>query len=194
MVELGEVCEINPKKTELLALNSNLEVSFVPMADLSDNSMLFKVKETRALGEVIKQYTYFKNEDVLLAKVTPCFENGKSGIARHLRNGIGFGSSEFYVLRADTAQVLADWIYLHIANDTFINSGKLQMTGTGGLQRVRKDFVSEWLIPLPSLETQQAIVAEIEAEQRLVAASQELVRRFEAKIKAVIGRVWGEGE
>ena len=128
-----------------------------------------------------------------MAKVTPCFENEKSGIARDLKNGIGFGSSEFYVLRA-TNEVLPEWLYLHIASCSFINAGKLRMTGTGGLQRVPKDFISMWPISLPDFGTQKMIVAEIEHEQRLVDASKELIGLFEAKIKTTIGRVWGDSE
>lgn len=93
MVELGEVCEINPKKSELSDLADSLDVSFVPMVDLQENQMDFIPSQVRQLGEVIKGYTYFKNDDVLLAKVTPCFENGKAGVAKNLKNGIGFGSS-----------------------------------------------------------------------------------------------------
>ena len=69
------------------------------MADLNEKQITFEYKQVRSLSEV-KNYTYFADGDVLLAKVTPCFENGKAGIARHLKNGIGFGSSEFYVLRS----------------------------------------------------------------------------------------------
>jgi type I restriction enzyme M protein len=82
MVELGEVCDVNPKKSELKDVDENLEVSFVPMADLNENQIDFIPRQTKQLGEVIKGYTYFKDDDVLLAKVTPCFENGKAGIAK----------------------------------------------------------------------------------------------------------------
>ena len=189
---LNEVCDINPKKSQLSITDESTAVAFVPMADISEREMLFTPKEQRPIGEVFKQYTYFQNEDVLVAKVTPCFENGKSGIARQLTGGIGFGSSEFYVLRADAAKVLPEWLYFQVTNDRFRTLGAAQMTGTGGLQRVPRDFVAGWEIPLPDLPTQRAIVAEIEAEQALVAGNRELIRRMEAKVKAAIDRVWGE--
>lgn len=192
MVELKKISEINPKKSLLETYEESLNVSFVPMADLSENEMLFFPKETRKLGEVIKQYTYFQNDDVLLAKVTPCFENGKSGIARELENGIGFGSSEFYVIRPDLKIVLPEWIYLHCITNSFKQSGKAQMTGTGGLQRVPREFVTNWKIYLPDLNIQRAIVAQIGKEQQLVNANKELIRLFEAKIKTTINRVWGD--
>ena len=94
-VEIGSVCEFNPKKSEVRNCGKDLEVSFVPMADLNVHKMLFKIKQIKKKDEVYKGYTYFKENDVLLAKVTPCFENGKSGIARNLKNNIGFGSSEY---------------------------------------------------------------------------------------------------
>ncbi len=190
MVELGEVCEINPKKSELDSLSENLEVSFVPMADLNENQINFIPTQTKPLGEVIKGYTYFKNDDVLLAKVTPCFENGKAGIAKGLSNTIGFGSSEYYVLRPNK-KILSTWIYLNVITNSFREKGKLNMTGTGGLQRIPREFVSSTLIPLPPLETQHRIVAQIEKEQELVNANKQLIAIFEQKIKDRIARVWG---
>ena len=191
MVELGEVCEVNPKKSELKDLNESLEVSFVPMADLNENQIDFEPKQTKSLGEVIKGYTYFKNDDVILAKVTPCFENGKAGIAKELTNGIGFGSSEYYVIRPNK-KILSTWIYLNLITNSFREKGKLNMTGTGGLQRVPPDYVISTLIPLPDIQTQLQIVAQIEKEQELVNASKQLIEIFEQKIKDRIAKVWGE--
>ena len=194
MVPIAQAAEINPKKSLLAGKSDDLDVSFVPMADLSGREMLFTAKETRKLGEVIKQYTYFQENDVLLAKVTPCFENGKSGIARGLVNSLGFGSSEFFVIRIDAQRAMPEWIYFHVITMAFISAGAVQMTGTGGLQRVPREFVANWKIPLPDLETQRSIVAQIETEQRLVNANKDLIRIFEDRIKATINRVWGEAE
>ena len=108
----------------------------------------------------------------------------------HYTSGIGFGSSEFYVLRAHAAKVLPEWLYFQVTTDRFRSLGASRMTGTGGLQRVPRDFVAGWQIPLPDLPTQRAIVTEIEAEQALVNANRELIRRLEAKIKTTIDRVW----
>lgn len=190
-VELGEVCEVNPKKSQLKDLSGEMEVSFVPMADLNENEMDFEAKEVKKLSDVISGYTYFADNDVLLAKVTPCFENGKAGIASNLKNGIGFGSSEYYVLRA-SEKVLPIWIYLTISSDDFRKSGKLVMTGTGGLQRVPKEFVSTYKIPLPDLPTQARIVAAIERERALVAGCRELMEVMEEKVRRRVAGVWGE--
>ena len=190
MVELSEACIVNPRKSELTGLEGSTVVSFVPMSDIGEHEMFFESKETKRLDEVTTSYTYFKDGDVLLAKVTPCFENGKAGIARGLRNGIGFGSSEFYVLRPTDA-LLPEWVFMCAATPAFRAWATPQMTGTGGLQRVPRSVVENYKIPLPPLATQQAIVAEIEAEQALIAANRELIARFEKKIQATLARVWG---
>lgn len=191
IVELGEVCDINPKKSELSSLTDETLVSFVPMADINENQIDFVPQQTKPLGEVIKGYTYFKEDDVLLAKVTPCFENGKAGIAKGLVNGFGFGSSEYYVLRPNE-KILSTWIYLNIITDSFRKQGKLNMTGTGGLQRVPKDYVSSSLIPLPPVAAQSQIVVQINNELEMVNANRQLIRIFEQKIKDKIAKVWGE--
>lgn len=190
MVELGEVCEINPKKSELKELDGNTKVSFVPMADLNENEISFLPKEEKFLSEVINGYTYFANNDVLFAKVTPCFENGKAGIAKGLKNKIGFGSSEFFVLRANE-KVLPYWLYLNIKSSGFAIEGKSQMSGTSGLQRIPREFVANYQIPLPTIEEQQSIVQAIEEEMQLVNANKRLIEIFEQKIKDKISEVWG---
>ena len=108
LVRIADSCTVNPRKSQLAGLDQAMRVSFVPMADLNENCMKFQPKEEKRLSEVSASYTYFEDKDVLLAKVTPCFENGKAGIAHGLINGIGFGSSEFYVLRC-SQQVLPEW-------------------------------------------------------------------------------------
>lgn len=192
MVSVADVCMVNPKKSELRDLDENTEISFVPMADIGENSMSFEPKKTKKLREVTASYTYFKNDDTLIAKVTPCFENGKAGIAQHLKNNVGFGSSEFYVLRPDKNKIIPKWLFLTVATPAFRTWATPQMTGTGGLQRVPRLVLEEYTIPLPPVENQETIVAEIEAEQALVNSNCELIERFEKKIHATIARVWGE--
>lgn len=89
------VAALNPKKSEVSGLNPSLEVTFVPIAAVDDASGTIARSEVRRLGEVKKGYTYFKEGDVSFAKITPCMENGKCAIGRGLRNGVGFGSTEF---------------------------------------------------------------------------------------------------
>lgn len=191
MVKLGDVCELNPKKSEVRDFPDTTEVSFVPMADVNEHEMLFIPKEVKSLSEVYTGYTYFKENDVLLAKVTPCFENGKAGIARNLKNGIGFGSSEFYVLRALHNKVLPEIIYYTINSSNFLSKGKDNMTGTGGLQRLTKDFVLNYPIYLPDLDSQLTIVEKINEEMIIIEQNKRLIKLFEQKIKEKISEVWG---
>ncbi len=190
MVKLGEVCEINPKKSEVNSFDGKTEVSFLPMEDIGTEQNIIPIKEKK-LEEVYKGYTYFKENDVLIAKVTPCFENGKSGIAKKLKNGIGFGSSELHVIRA-SATILPEYIYPFISSSYFRSQGKKQMTGTGGLQRLPATFIQNYNIPLPPLFVQHWIVERIEAERKVIDGCRELIKTYEEKIKRVIDRVWGE--
>ena len=190
MVKVRDVCVVNPKKSELAEMDGTTSVSFVPMSDMGENTMYFKPKESKPLKDVGASYTYFRDNDVLIARVTPCFENGKAGIAKGLRNGIGFGSSEFYVLRP-TKEVLPNWVFLCVATRAFRKLATPQMTGTGGLQRVPKTVLESYPIPLPTLNIQQQIVAEIEDERAIIDANRDLIGRFEKKIRDAVARVWG---
>ena len=188
--QIKEVAVVNPPQSEISNISSDLEVSFVPMSDLSSNKMTFTAITTKPIGELkTGSYTYFKDYDVLVAKVTPCFENGKAGIAKNLTNGIGFGSSEYYVLRC-SEKVLPEWIYVSIINPMFRSLAISNMTGTGGLQRVPKQFVKEYRIPIPDLDIQQAIISELHNVQKLVEANRELISLYELKINDRINRVW----
>jgi type I restriction enzyme M protein len=177
LVKLGDICTINPLKSQLANLKPDTRVSFVPMADLNEHRIAFQPTGEKQLAEVSASYTYFEDNDVLLAKVTPCFENGKAGIARGLLNGIGFGSSEFYVLRS-AAQVLPEWIYFCVMHPLFRNAAIAQMTGTGGLQRVPRDYVENFQIPLPPLVLQKEIVAEIEGYQKVINGARSVVDNY----------------
>jgi type I restriction enzyme M protein len=188
MVELGRICEINPKKSEIQYI-PEMPVSFIPMATLNEHNESFSPYETRELQNVYAGYTYFKENDVLLAKVTPCFENGKAGIARDLVNKIGFGSSEFFVLRSQ-GKAYPYWIYLQLMDPVFKQRGKESMTGTGGLQRVPKDFISNYKVPLPTLQGQEEIIRRIEGERKIISGNKELIVMYELKIENEISKLW----
>ena len=181
LVAIGEVCLINPRKRELTGLDPGTRVSFVPMADLNEHRITFQPLQKKVLSDVSASYTYFKDNDVLLARVTPCFENGKAGIARGLLNGIGFGSSEFHVLRSGES-VLPEWIYFCVMHSQFREHGIARMTGTGGLQRVPRDFVERFQIPLPPLKVQKEIVAEIEGYQKVIDGARAVVENYRPRI------------
>ncbi len=155
---LATVCQIKPPKAEARSLISASDlVSFVPMETLGIDQKTFEPTQTRPLSTVAGSYTYFADGDVLLAKITPCFENGKLGIAANLVNGIGFGSSEFIVFRPDES-LNKDWLYYFLARESFRNEGAERMTGAVGHKRVAKDFIESCPIPIPPLFEQQRIV------------------------------------
>ncbi len=159
---LAEVCEINPGKKELQDKSKEMEVSFLPMASVSEDGKII-TQEKRKLKEVIKGYTNFRNGDVLLAKITPCFENGKRAIAKDLTNGIGFGSTEFHVLRP-SREVTSDWVFHAISRSDFCNIAKSQMTGTAGQKRVPTKVLEQFRIPIPPIKEQEKISENIQTQ------------------------------
>jgi len=159
VVSLSDCCEIKPPKSEAKKLLKPDElVSFVPMALLGINRKGLALDKDKKLADVSGSYTYFADNDVLLAKITPCFENGKLGIAQGLTNGIGFGSSEFIVFRPNQ-YLETDYLYYFLNQPSFRDHGKAFMTGAVGHKRVPKDFIQNTQIPLPPIPEQQRIVA-----------------------------------
>jgi type I restriction enzyme S subunit len=162
--KLGFLFQTKPPKREAHEkLNNDDLVSFVPMEDMKIGTKEFICDKERKLMEVNGSYTYFANEDVLLAKITPCFENGKLGIARNLKNGIGFGSSEYIVFRSN-GEVIPDYLYYFLVRNVFRMEGAKRMSGAVGHKRVSKEFIEESILPFPkSIKEQKAIVARLDA-------------------------------
>lgn len=156
---LGELCAIRPPKSETRErLSSDELVSFVPMEYLGINSKYFSAPLKKQLKEVINNYTYFADGDVLLAKITPCFENGKLGIASNLSNGAGFGSSEYIVFRPKS-ELNNEFLYYFLLREEFRIQGAKQMKGAVGHKRIPPDFIENYLIKFPKdLAEQQRIV------------------------------------
>ena len=126
MVSLAEVVEFNPKPTRE-RLQNDTEVSFVPMSAVEAGTGCMDTSTVRSYAAVKKGYTFFADGDVLFAKITPCMENGKSAVAAKLRNGIGFGSTEFHVLRPGN-RIEARFLYHFIAAKRFRNEAAHHMT------------------------------------------------------------------
>lgn len=160
-VTIGEVVTISPKKET--AIDDNTDVSFSSMHLMSSSISEHLTYEIKKWADVKKGFTVFRNNDVLLAKITPCFENGKSAVAQDLINGIGTGSTEFMVLRCSN-QLLPKFLYFLVNTPDFRQAGIHNMTGSVGHKRVPKDFVSSWTFSLPSLTEQTQIVAILESK------------------------------
>ena len=155
---LDEVCQIKPPKSEARArLAADGLVSFLPMEDMGICEKFVRATQAKPLSAVVGSYTYFAAGDVLLAKITPCFENGKLGIAGGLTNGIGFGSSEYIVFRPDKT-LSKEWLYYYLSRETFRVEGAARMSGAVGHKRVSKEFIESYPIPAPPLSEQQRIV------------------------------------
>ncbi|MDZ7753420.1 MAG: restriction endonuclease subunit S [Gammaproteobacteria bacterium] len=156
---LRDCCQIKPPKKQVRDLLSPGDmVSFVPMSDLGIREKGLNATEDRPFRSVSGSYTYFADGDVLLAKITPCFENGKLGIAQGLTNGVGFGSSEFIVFRPDRS-LDAAYLFYFLSQDNFRDAGASVMSGAVGHKRVPKEFIEGCPIPLPPLPEQKRIVA-----------------------------------
>jgi type I restriction enzyme S subunit len=157
--QLSQVCVIRPPKSEARKrLDSNAPVTFAPMEDLGIDRKYLEASQVKPLSLVSGSYTYFADGDVLLAKITPCFENGKLGIAANLSNGVGFGSSEFFVLRP-TEILDSEFLYYYLSRDDFRSEGAALMGGAVGHQRVPKEFVEGYPVPVPLIAEQRRIVS-----------------------------------
>ncbi|WP_022855936.1 restriction endonuclease subunit S [Thermodesulfobacterium thermophilum] len=159
-VRLGEVCIINPRRPRIFR-EPNRPISFIPMSAIDEETGTITAPEVRPFKELSKGYTYFEENDILFAKITPCMENGKVAIARGLTDRIGFGSTEFHVLRPKSS-VLSEWIWLFIRRKQFREDAKKFFRGGVGQQRVPQEFLEHYPIPLPPLDEQKRIVARVE--------------------------------
>ena len=130
------------------------------MTAVQEESLLYK-EQTALFGKVKKGYTKFKNGDILFAKITPCMENGKACIVHNLTLGIGFGFTEFHILRCSN-KLISEFLYYFISQKSFRAQAKAAMSGAVGQQRVPVSFLKELLFSLPTLPEQQKIVDEIE--------------------------------
>lgn len=190
---LSSICDIDPTFSSTKSkLKSNSRVSFLPMADLDYHNPHITPIKTKAISES-KGYTYFGEKDVLISKITPCFENGKMGLVGELQNRVGFGSTEFYVLRAGK-KITPEFLFLSLCNPNFIREGRKNMSGSAGQQRVTKSFIYNYEIPVPSLKEQAAIVKDLQEDLATIEATKKLKSKMEAKIKSVINKVWGVEE
>jgi type I restriction enzyme S subunit len=167
MVKLGDVCEVNPSTKGMIAsLDMNILFFFLPMEAMEVGTGIMNPFDKK-LVDIKKGYTYFENGDVLFAKITPCMQNGKHAIARDLTNGIGFGSTEFHVLRPKKC-ILADWVYHFVNQSSFLFDAENNFKGSVGQQRLPDTFLKDAKIPLPPLAEQRRIAVEIECQLNIV--------------------------
>ena len=162
------VATMNPSKQEASQHERETPVSFLPMEAVGDDGTL-KLDSTRPIAEVENGYTYFAEGDVTLAKITPCFENGKGAIMRGLVNGIGFGTTELAVIRPN-ADTDVRYLYYLTMSQPFRKRGEAVMYGAGGQKRVPDSFIRNFDLAWPPLPEQAAIAAFLDRETAKIAA------------------------
>ena len=166
--EIKSCVEINPTK---IIMNDNDDVTFLGMKDVTENGQM-DLSTIKKYEEVKKGFTSFKNDDVLLAKITPCFENGKAAIAKNLVNNTGFGSTEFYVLRPNQNKILPDYLYSIVKSSRFSEMGRSNMKGAAGQKRLIKDFVSNYKFLLPDIPQQKLFAAKVQEIEAYIKTQQ----------------------
>jgi type I restriction enzyme S subunit len=162
---MANFAAINPRRE---VRPDELEVSFVPMSAVSEDGYL-AIQQIRPYGAVKKGFTAFRDLDIILAKITPCFENGKAALVAELSNGVGFGSTEFHVIRTGES-CLPAFMFAQLYTDDFRSAGKASMTGSGGQQRVPTRFLEDYTVYVPSIPEQQRIASCLTSLDALIAA------------------------
>lgn len=154
---MKNICFINPRNI----LEDNLEASFIPMTLIDAGYLNSHTYEIKKWKQIKSGFTHFKEDDIGLAKITPCFQNRKSTIFRNLKNGYGAGTTELHVLRPINKDIIKEYILGIIKSSYFIDNGVKSFSGTAGQQRINKNFLPNFLVPIPSKNEQIKIVNKI---------------------------------
>lgn len=188
--------QLNPSKAEVASLDREYEVSFLPMEAIGDDGSL-NLDRTRPISEVEMGYTYFRDGDVTLAKITPCFENGKGALMVGMHHGIGFGTTELIVARPKLSEVsgsLLNWIF---RSPNFREQGAASMYGAGGQKRVPDEFVRSLVWAFPPTDEQAAVAAFLNREtakiDALIAEQEKLIALLAEKRQATISNAVTKG-
>lgn len=179
-VRIEDVAKLNPPRN---ILPDEEEVSFLGMADVSEEGKIVNFF-IRKYGDVKNGFTYFKDGDILVAKITPCFENGKGALAKNLKNGIGFGSTEFHVIRSGE-KVFPTYLFYHTRLYRFRGHGEQNMTGSAGQKRVPTDFIETYKIPLPPIAEQRRIAAILSTWDEAITKTQQLISQLQQRNKGL---------
>ena len=189
LVKLEMVCDVNPRLPKDIDESQN--VSFLTMSAVSVKGKILN-QETRVLSETKKGFTYFERDDILLAKITPCFENGKAVLTSELKNQIGYGSTEFHVLRPIIEKMNGTYLFYLVWNDIFRFYGQHSMKGAAGQKRVTADFLKNFKIPLPPLPEQQKIAAILDAADTLRKKDQQLIDHYTELSQSLFLEMFGD--
>ena len=181
---LGECCILNPRRPNI-ALCDTDKVSFIPMPAVSEDGYLVDMTDEE-YGKVKKGFTYFENNDVLFAKITPCMENGKGAIVHGLTNGIGMGSTEFHVLRPINGISSPYWLLALTRMPIFRERAAKNMSGTGGQKRVSASYLDHFMVGLPAMEEQRRFEAIYRQADKSKFESKQCIENIDKVIKSLI--------
>jgi type I restriction enzyme S subunit len=188
-ISLSTICDINPKKSEISSVARSTLVSFMPMANVSVKGQVFHI-EKKTIDEVWSGFTYFKENDVVFAKITPCMENGKGAIMRNLKNSIGFGTTEFHVLRPLKAHSTSEYLFHLTHSKHFRALAEVNMTGSAGQKRVPKDFFDKYKIVPPSIKLQNQFADSVKAIEAQKAQAQGSLDQAEDLFNSLLQRAF----
>lgn len=188
-VPVSEAADVNPKATT--TPNPAEPIAFVGMADLDDVGAEARDSVLRPYGEVAKAYTPFENGDVLLAKITPCFENRKIGQAR-TSTQLAAGSTEFHVIRPHDGVLDRRFLLHFLRQDWVLELGELRMTGSAGQRRVPERFLDELQIPLPPIEEQRRIAAVLDVADELRAKRRQALAKLDTLTQVIFIDMFGD--
>lgn len=184
---LKNICTVNPSKSVLKDIDDKTLVSFVEMASVSNKGYISKM-EDKTLGSLRSgSYTYFAENDIIIAKITPCMENGKCAIAQNLTNGIGLGSSEFHVFRC-SEKIDNRFLFGFLNRSSIREEAEKQMTGSSGHRRVPIEFYEKLEIPLLTMEQQLEIVSQIEDYQLEINKAQAIIDSFNERKNSILNK------
>ena len=181
---LGECCILNPRRPNI-ALCDTDKVSFIPMPAVSEDGYLVDMTDEE-YGKVKKGFTYFENNDVLFAKITPCMENGKGAIVHGLTNGIGMGSTEFHVLRPINGISSPYWLLTLTRMPIFRERAAKNMSGTGGQKRVSASYLDHFMVGLPAIEEQRRFEAIYKQADKSKFELKQCIEHIDKVIKSLI--------
>ena len=191
---------LNPSPHEI-TLSATQEVSFIPMEAIGENGQLC-LEQTRPIADVSSGYTYFRENDITFAKITPCFENGKAAKMCHLLNNCGFGTTELTVLRC-SSRLNNDYLFYIIKSELFRKNGEAWMYGAGGQKRVPDEFVKNFRFAFPPISEQKKIADFLDRETAKIDSLIEKEKQIIEKMKeyrtalisaAVTGKIDVRGE
>ena len=168
-VRIKTACVVNPRNN----IDDNTEVSFVPMANILEGYVNVFISDVRVWKKVKTGYTHFAENDIGIAKITPCFENKKSVVFKGLINGCGAGTTELHIIRAISGLVIPEYLLCFAKRDDFILGGVQTFSGDVGQQRVTKDYIANYLVSLPPTEEQKRILAAINKAYALIGSVEE---------------------